>query len=88
MYKDCRVLAVHPDYHRRGLGQLLLAEGLDAADAAEAQAFIEASDKGYWLYRKLGWEDVDELAVDVGGGHVEKMALMIRQPKFAERSEI
>lgn len=63
---------------------MLIRPGLEAADKAGAQTYIEASPKGYPLYRKFGWEDVDEIVIDLrphGGDHIARQKLMMRQPE-------
>jgi N-acetylglutamate synthase-like GNAT family acetyltransferase len=59
------ILVVDPDYQRMGIGNKLLQAGFDAAEKLGlTEAYIEASQAGYPLYRKWGWEDVDVIAVD------------------------
>ena len=77
------LLAVHPSYHGRGLGTRLIAPGLEAADKAGAQAYIEASPSGLPLYLKHGWEPVDELVIDMkphGGEGIRRQKFLIREP--------
>lgn len=77
------ILAVHPTYHRRGLGTMLLRPGLEDADKAGAQTYIEASPSGLPLYLRHGWVQVDELVIDMkphGGEGVERNPCLMREP--------
>lgn len=60
---------------------MLIQQGLRAADEAHANTFIEATPMGLPLYKRHGWEEVDELAIDMrkyGGGEVAKEMLLVR----------
>lgn len=77
------VLVVTPEYQRRGLGGMLIREGLANADRDNARAYVEASAKGLELYKRFGWKTVDEIVIDMrphGGGRIETEELLIRQP--------
>ncbi len=77
------ILAVDPSYQRQGLGSLLIRPGLEAADKAGAQTYIEASPSGLPLYLKHGWEPVDEMVIDMrqyGGHQVEHQKFLMREP--------
>lgn len=69
------LLVAHPDFQGRGAATQLLRYGLDIADKEGKQTYIEASDAGYPLYAKLGWEVVD--LIDIEGSYNR---VMIRQP--------
>ena len=78
------ILAVRPDYQRKGLGGLLLEQGLALADRDGARTYIEASVKGFSLYKKYGWKEFDEVVVDTrpyGGQGLESTKLMMREPQ-------
>ncbi|KAG0652075.1 hypothetical protein D0Z07_1173 [Hyphodiscus hymeniophilus] len=58
-YLKLSTLVVSPDYQRRGIGALLIEDGLKVADEAGLQAVLGASDQGIGLYKKHGFgEDV------------------------------
>ena len=78
------ILAVRPEYQRKGLGGLLLKEGLALADRDSARTYIEASQKGFPLYKKYGWKEFDEVLVDTrpyGGNGLESTKMMRREPQ-------
>lgn len=67
---------------------MLLQPGLEAADAAGAKTYVEASPAGFPLYLKHGWEQVDEMVVDMrpyGGDGIEHQPLLIREPGAGSR---
>jgi GNAT superfamily N-acetyltransferase len=80
------ILAVHPDYQRRGLGSMLIRPGLEAADKAGAQTYIEASLAGLGLYMKHGWEPVDEMVINMRSHgvydeeEIERHTYLMREP--------
>ncbi|KAL8708855.1 MAG: hypothetical protein Q9220_006311 [cf. Caloplaca sp. 1 TL-2023] len=77
------ILMVIPDYQRRGLGAMLIREGLAAADRDEAKCYIEASPAGLELYKRYGWKQVDEIVLDMkphGGSGMATEVLLIREP--------
>ncbi|KAL9597559.1 MAG: hypothetical protein Q9219_005061 [cf. Caloplaca sp. 3 TL-2023] len=77
------ILIVSPDYQRRGLGSMLIREGLAAADRDNAKAYIEASPKGLQLYLRHGWKVVDRVEVDMTphrGKGVAVEELLFREP--------
>ncbi len=60
---------------------MLIQQGLRAAGEAHAKTFIEATPMGLPLYKRHGWEEVDELAIDMrkyGGGEVAREMLLVR----------
>ncbi|CAG8957598.1 hypothetical protein HYFRA_00010464 [Hymenoscyphus fraxineus] len=79
----CALLAVHPTHQRKSLGKRLLQHVLDLADAEGRRVYIEATDAGYPLYKKLGFEQVDVLPIDMRKWGVEELGsniIMIREP--------
>lgn len=78
------VLIVSPHYQRRGLGTMLIEEGLRNADRDNAGAYVEASWKGLELYKRYGWEQIDRIELDMtphGGDGIAIEELLIREPK-------
>ncbi|CAG8977327.1 hypothetical protein HYALB_00009199 [Hymenoscyphus albidus] len=79
----CALLAVHPTHQRKSLGKRLLQHVLNLADAEGRRVYIEATDAGYPLYKKLGFEQVDVLPIDMRKWGVEGLGsniIMIREP--------
>ena len=54
------VLYVHPDYRRRGAGNLFMEWGTRKADELGLNSYIEASEMGKMLYLKHGFEVVSQ----------------------------
>jgi GNAT superfamily N-acetyltransferase len=78
------ILAVVPAYQRLGLGKAMLAPVLKMADKEGKKTYIEASEAGEKLYRRLGWvETGDKLSLDFtkygAEGRVD-VQLMMREP--------
>lgn len=65
---------------------MLIRPGLEAADNAGAQTYIEASPSGLGLYLKHGWEPVDEIVIDMrahgvhGGEEIAHTKFLMREP--------
>lgn len=77
------MIGVSPAHQRKGLGALLIADGLANIDRDNARVYLEASTAGYGLYLRHGWKPVDEVAIDISryGGHGEvTMKLLLRKP--------
>lgn len=78
------ILAILPQYHRKGLGTMLLTHVLDIIDEQGKRCYIEASAAGLALYKRFGWVEVDEIVVDMAkhgceGGVITQKCLM-REP--------
>ena len=78
------MLDVHPDYQRKGAGRMLVEWGLNVADEKALPCWLQASPQGAGLYRKLGFEDVGKMDIDMssfGGKGVYQYVCMIRPTK-------
>jgi GNAT superfamily N-acetyltransferase len=64
-YWSLDTLVTHKDHHRRGAGGLLGRWGLDKADEAGLEAYLEASSMGRPLYERWGFEPVKEIDLDL-----------------------
>jgi len=53
-YVYCNVLAVHPDYQRRGIGELIFKYGMGIAEQVQLPIYIESSKEAQRLYEKMG----------------------------------
>lgn len=59
-----QMLAVHPDYQRRGIATELVQKGLsDLVDRAEQEAYVEASPAGKRVYEKCGFVEEGSLSM-------------------------
>ena len=78
------ILVIHPKHQRRGAGAMLVQWGTDLADEAGLPCYLEASSKGYDLYKRKGFEDVEFLDMDMskwGREGVNRHICMIRPAK-------
>lgn len=58
-------LTIDPSAQGLGIGSKMLDRGLeDAKNLGLTEAWLEASDAGYPLYKKYGWKDVEVMTVD------------------------
>jgi GNAT superfamily N-acetyltransferase len=85
-YLYCHVVAVHPDYQRKGIGQMLMHFGLGVARSANLPVYIESSRDGTRLYEKIGCrrlknpprqEQVEKEMDRSGGGENTDLALFV-----------
>lgn len=60
------ILVTAPEFQGRGVGRLLCNEGLQIADREKLSAWLEASARGRRLYQKLGFENVENILIDLG----------------------
>jgi predicted N-acetyltransferase YhbS len=68
-------LNTSPKFQRRGLGSQLVKYGLEKADRDEVMVYLSGSPMGVPVYRKLGFEEVGRLELDLSdfggeGSHV------------------
>lgn len=78
------LLVTRPDFQGKGAGTALVKHGLALADEQNLPVWLEASAKGYPLYKKLGFEDVEPHDTDFrpfGGDHTSHMVGMLRPAK-------
>jgi len=70
-----RILVVKPEEQGKGIGMKLMQQGLREVDEAGVEAWLEASEGGRRLYRKMGFVDVDASKVDrsLFGGEGEEI---------------
>ena len=57
------LLFVDPSYQRKGVGQMLVGWGNEVADKLMLPSWVEASAKGYGLYRKNGYVYMEDVRV-------------------------
>ncbi|KAI0155094.1 acyl-CoA N-acyltransferase [Xylariaceae sp. FL1272] len=78
-----RLCFVHPKAQRRGAGKLLVDWGLAQATKLGLPAYIMASEEGYSLYKKCGFEDVEREVVDCTKWGVNEPFVTIAMKKEA-----
>ncbi|RMZ88654.1 hypothetical protein DV736_g4113, partial [Chaetothyriales sp. CBS 134916] len=59
------VVGTAPKYRSQGAASLLVKWGTDRADDYNLPAYLEASQSGYSVYQKYGFEEVDHLTVQI-----------------------
>ncbi|KAF2018641.1 hypothetical protein BU24DRAFT_418161 [Aaosphaeria arxii CBS 175.79] len=77
-------LATHPEHQQRGAGRLLLKWGLDVADRAGLELYLDTSLRGRKLYEKEGFRLVKGVEFDRtpwGGEGVDWHGCMVRSPR-------
>ena len=83
------VLATRPEWHRNGAGGMLIKWGVEQADRDGLECYIEASPDGLELYKRYGWEEVEDYDVEYegedGGKRVYRTVLLVRKPKSTSR---
>lgn len=86
-YMLLHVLATRPDQARKGVGALSMEWGCKKADELGLPAYLEGSPQGVGLYKKWGFEVVDELPWDAtkyGYPDPLKHLCMMRHPQQKE----
>ncbi|KAI9839998.1 MAG: hypothetical protein M1819_000190 [Sarea resinae] len=79
-----------PAYHRRGAGSQLIEWGTSRADAANLPAYVEATAKGYELYKRHGFEQRGWAVVDLvpyGGSDEFRNRVMVRPAKGSSNKD-
>ncbi|PWY93424.1 acyl-CoA N-acyltransferase [Aspergillus sclerotioniger CBS 115572] len=74
-------LATLPEAQGKGVGTALLKWGIEQADKRNARVYLEATEDGYALYKKYGWEDLEVMEMDFeefGGAGRQKWIAMMR----------
>ncbi|KAH8896815.1 hypothetical protein GQ53DRAFT_743373 [Thozetella sp. PMI_491] len=64
-YLALNILATEPKHWGLGAGSALVRWGLQLADQLGLPVFLEASPQGYPVYRRLGFEDIDVLDLNL-----------------------
>lgn len=59
------ILAIDPQYQRKGVGSALVEWGVEKADTMKVEAVVESSVFGKGLYEKHGFEFVKDVRLDV-----------------------
>ena len=83
-YMMLRILAVHPEHQRRGVGKLLLQQGLDRADRLGLPVYLDAGESGKPVYERYGFEVKKVMPLDCteyGGRSDGRHWCMLRPPK-------
>ena len=75
------IIATEPGQGRRGAGKMLMQWGVERADEAGVEAFLEASPMGVGLYRGFGFEEVGGFEVKIGEGEWYQHKVMVRPEK-------
>ncbi|KAK1622923.1 acetyltransferase [Colletotrichum phormii] len=85
-YKACvylHILVTEPQYQHRGVGQHLLAFGIQESLRLEVPIYLETTEAGHSLYQKVGFDDIEVHRADLTkfGEHRPHMIWgMIREP--------
>jgi GNAT superfamily N-acetyltransferase len=81
---DVQLLATDPAYQRRGLATKLLNHVLDMADKQGKVSYLESTDAGWSVYRKLAYKEIDVLEIDLskwGSKEVGRNRILLREPQ-------
>jgi GNAT superfamily N-acetyltransferase len=80
---DLHMLHADPAFQGRGAGGMLVEWGTKIADELGLPAYLESSPKGYRVYQRYGFKDLEVFDFDMaphGGTGLYKEPLMIREP--------
>ncbi|KAF1983835.1 acyl-CoA N-acyltransferase [Aulographum hederae CBS 113979] len=78
------ILAIRPQYQRKGVGSALLEHGLQQVDEFGLESYLEASMQGKPLYERFGFRVVNEREFDMtvfGKEGTDRNATMLRPAK-------
>jgi ribosomal protein S18 acetylase RimI-like enzyme len=84
---DLHMLHTDPAFQRKGAGKLLVEWGTKKADELGLPIYLEATQAGFGLYKRHGFEEIDVFDLDLdkyGGTGVFRAPLMMREPKKSE----
>ena len=88
-YMFLKILLCHPDHRRQGAGTALVKWGTAIAHISGVETALFSSPMGLPLYRKLGFQEVGRLEVQVDGEHekldIPAMALSPPTPPRSRR---
>ncbi|APA10127.1 hypothetical protein sscle_06g048970 [Sclerotinia sclerotiorum 1980 UF-70] len=62
-YLELAGLAVRPEFHRRGIGGMMLKYGIDLAQEEQVPILLQASPVGTRLYTKFGFQEIRKTEV-------------------------
>jgi ribosomal protein S18 acetylase RimI-like enzyme len=82
-YLYCHVVAVHPDYQKKGIGKLLVGYGIEVARQAGLPVYVESSKDGLKLYDKTGFRRLREQAMPKEDGS-DSATFMVAVPAGEE----
>ena len=80
---DLEMLGTLPEHQGRGAGSMLIKAGLDQADENGDAAYLEASKEGVSTYRRFGFEEVDQLDIEIQDQTFTNLC-MLRKGKVME----
>ncbi|KAK1458987.1 acetyltransferase [Colletotrichum melonis] len=83
-----RKYVLKPEHQRKGVGALLTKWGLDMAELAGLPVYLESSEEGFGLYKRLGFEVLQDKIVHRGGlvgkDKDVEVPLMVKMPSAAK----
>lgn len=81
---DCHVVAVLPEFQRRGIGALLTTPGVEVAQQMEVPVYLEATERAVRLYEKLGFRKLERGVIlnanIVGKDESAEAPIMVKMP--------
>jgi GNAT superfamily N-acetyltransferase len=84
---DLHMLHTDPAFQGRGAGGKLIEWGTKIADELGLPTYLEASPKGYRVYQRHGFKDLEVFDLDLakyGGTGTYKEPIMLREPVGAK----